>query len=153
LSDFITVNGVPPYDGRYELDMQQQPFTTREWGWVKRHAGYLPLTLERSSFTDPDFVIVQAIVAMWRAGAVAAADVPALVERFQDVDPFAAITYEADDTDAEDDAVPPPSSSDAKPNSNGASSPTGSEISDSHPSATGSRASDTSASAPQMSVT
>jgi hypothetical protein len=151
LPDYITITGVKPYDGRYEFDMQARPFTTREWGWVKRHAGYLPLTLERGSFSDPEFVIVQAVVAVYRAGRVDAADVAALVERFQDVDPFAAITYEAGPD--EGDAVPPPLSSDAKPSSNGDSSPTGSETSDSPPSATGRPASDTSPSAPQMSVT
>jgi hypothetical protein len=150
LPDHITITGVPPYDGRYELDMQQQPLSTREWIWVKKHAGYLPLTMDRSTFSDPAFVVVEAVIAMFRAGRVTAAEVPDLVERFQDVDPFAAITYEAGPD--EDDAVPPPSSSDEKPSSNGASSPTGSETSDSPPSATGSRRSDTSASAPQMSV-
>jgi len=151
LSDFITITGVPPYDGRYEFDITAQPLTTREWGWVKRHAGYLPLTMDQSSFADPEFVIVEAVIACHRAGKVDTADVPALVERFQDVDPFAAITYERGD--AEGDADPPPPSSDTKPSSNGDASPTGSETSDSPPKRTGHPASATSASVPPTSVT
>jgi hypothetical protein len=151
VSDHITITGVQPYDGRYEFDMEQRPFTTREWGWVKRFSGYLPLTLDRGAFTDPEFIVVQAVIALHRAGGVADTDVPALIERMQDVDPFAAITYEAGP--AEGDADPPPLSSDARPSSNGASSPTGSEISDSHPSGTGPLRSDTSPSVPATSVT
>jgi hypothetical protein len=151
LPDYITITGVAPYDGRYEFDITAQPLTTREWGWVKRHAGYLPLTMDASSFADPEFVIVEAVIAVYRAGRLDANDVPGLVERFQDVDPFASITYErgAD----EDDADPPPRNSDVKPSSNGDSSQTGSESSEKTPPATGSRPSDTSPSAPAMSVT
>jgi hypothetical protein len=152
LADWVTIAGVPPYDGRYELDLEAQALTTREWGWVKRHAGYLPLTLVDGSFTDPDFVIVQAIIACYRAGRVDPADVPALVERFQDVDPFAAITYEAG-TDKQGDADPPAVSSGSKRSTNGDSSKTGLARSGGPPSATGSRPSDISPSAPEMSVT
>ena len=41
----LIITGVPPYDGRYEFDMERD-FTTREWGWLKRLAGYLPLNIE-----------------------------------------------------------------------------------------------------------
>jgi hypothetical protein len=151
LSDFITITGVAPYDGRYELDLRGRPLTTREWGWIKKHAGYLPLTLETDSFTDPEFVIVQAVIAVHRAGRVDAADVPTLVERFQDVDPFAAITYQAGAEDG--DAGPPPSSSDTKRSSNGDSSRTGSASLDDPLKPTGHPASDISASDPAMSAT
>ena len=153
MSDHITITGVAPYDGRYELDITGQPLTTREWGWVKRHAGYLPLTMDAGSFSDPEFVIVEAVIALHRAGKITAAEVPALVDRFQDIDPFAAITYEAGEQPEGDDAGPPPRSSDVKPSSNGDSSPTGSETSDSHPKATGDQPSDTSLSVPAMSAT
>jgi hypothetical protein len=143
LADWITITGVKPYDGRYELDIASQPLTTREWGWVKRHAGYLPLALEADSFSDPEFVIVQAAIAIHRAGRVDTNDVPNLIERFQDVDPFAAITYEAGVEDGDADGPPQPSS-DTRRSTNGDSSPTGSETSDGNPSRTGSRASDTS---------
>jgi hypothetical protein len=151
LADFITITGVAPYDGRYEFDITAQPLTTREWGWVKRHAGYLPLTMDTSSFADPEFVIVEAVIAVYRAGRLDAADVPNLVERFQDVDPFSTITYERGEEEA--DADPPPPSSDAKPSSNGDSSPNGSETSADPLSPTGHPASDTSTSPPAMSVT
>ena len=40
--DYLTIEGVAPYDGRYEFDLRDRPFTVREWGWIKRHSGYLP---------------------------------------------------------------------------------------------------------------
>jgi hypothetical protein len=150
MPDQITITGVAPYDGRYELDITGQPLTTREWGWVKRHAGYLPLTMDTSSFADPEFVIVEAVIALHRAGRIQPAEVAALVERFQDIDPFTAITYQAGEP--EGDADPPPRSSDVKPSSNGDSSTTGSATSDSIPTATGPPPSDTSLSDLSMSV-
>ena len=39
-------HGVPPYDGRYDFDLEGRELTTREWGWIKRLSGYLPLTIE-----------------------------------------------------------------------------------------------------------
>jgi hypothetical protein len=153
LADWYTIAGVPPYDGRYGLDIDEQPLTTREWRWVKRHGGYLPLTLDRAALTDPDLIIVQAAIAIHRAGKVDTADVPGLIERFEDVDPFAAITFEPGSLDEAGDADgPPASSSDAKPSSSGANSPNGSESSDSPLSPTGLPRSDTSASAPPISV-
>jgi hypothetical protein len=155
LADWITITGVKPYDGRYELDLRDRPLTTREWGWIKKHAGYLPLTLETDSFTDPEFVIVQAVIAVHRAGRVDAADVPNLVERFQDVDPFAAITYEAgtDETEDGDAAGPPQPSSDMRRSTNGDSSITGSGSLDDPLKPTGHPASDISVSDPAMSAT
>jgi hypothetical protein len=150
MSDTITITGLPPWDGRYEFDIDAQPLTTREWAWIKKHAGYLPLTLTAEALADPEFVIVEAVIALHRAGKITAADVPDLVERFQDVDPFSTLAYER--VAAEDDAGPPPESSDAKPSTNGASSPTGSVSLADPLSPTGHPRSDTSASAPATSV-
>ena len=36
---WLRLDGVKPYDGRYELDLDGQPLTRREWGWIKRNAG------------------------------------------------------------------------------------------------------------------
>ena len=41
----ITLKGVQPYDGTYELDFAGE-LTTRECGWIKRYSGYLPVNLE-----------------------------------------------------------------------------------------------------------
>ena len=43
--DWLTIKGVPPWDGRYEFDLEDRELTTREWGWIKRWSGYLPLTV------------------------------------------------------------------------------------------------------------
>ena len=32
MGNWITLTGVKPYDGRYELDLDEQPLTMREWG-------------------------------------------------------------------------------------------------------------------------
>ena len=76
LMDYIVIEGVPPYDGRYEFDLEGRELTTREWGWIKRHSGYLPLTIE-DGFTDPELVTVFAAIALRRAGKVEAREVPA----------------------------------------------------------------------------
>ena len=64
MADWITLTGVKPYDGRYLLDLDGQPLTMREWGWIKRHAGYLPLSLTGEAFTDPELITMLAIIAM-----------------------------------------------------------------------------------------
>jgi hypothetical protein len=150
LPDYITITGLRPYDGRYELDLDGQPLTTREWGWIKRHAGYLPLTLDENSFADPELVSVLAAIAARRAGTVEARDIPDLVDRLADAPFGSTITLEAGDT--EGDADPPPESTASKPNTNGDSSPTGSDSSDAPRSRTGSPASDISASVPVTSA-
>lgn len=153
MGNWITLTGVKPYDGRYELDLDEQPLTMREWGWIKRHAGYLPVTLTGESFTDPELITMLAIVAMHRSGTVTNAQVPELWDRFQDVPFGSTVTLETDETeDAEDDAGPPPEGKSAKRSSNGASSANGSETQEDPPRSTGSPASVTSESAPPISV-
>jgi hypothetical protein len=139
LSDWLTITGVRPYDGRYELDLDGQPLTTREWGWVKKYAGYLPLTLTGEAFTDPELIAVLAIVAARRAGVIDTADVPGLIDRLADAPFGTTITLDTDDQEPEleGDAGPPPGSSGVRPSSDGASSPTGSVSLDGPPTATG----------------
>ena len=74
--DYIVVEGVRPYDGRYEFDIAGQELTTREWGWIKRLSGYLPLTVEEG-FSDPELVTVFAAIALRRAGKITVQEVPA----------------------------------------------------------------------------
>jgi hypothetical protein len=151
VGNWITLTGVKPYDGRYELDLDEQPLTMREWGWIKRHAGYLPITLTGDTFTDPELITMLAIVAMHRAGTVTTTQVPELWDRFQDVPFGSTVTLEADETE-EDDAGPPPPERSGKQSSSWASSPNGSETPAGPPRSTGSPASVTSESAPPISV-
>lgn len=147
MASWITLAGVKPYDGRYELDLDGQPLTMREWGWIKRHAGYLPVTLTGETFTDPELITMLAIISMTRAGKVTNGDVPDLWDRFQDVPFGSTITLEADQDDAVgDDAGPPPGKQSEKQSSSGASSPTASASQDDPPRATGNQRSGTSVS-------
>jgi hypothetical protein len=156
MADWITVTGLKPWDGRYQLDLDEQPLTTREWGWIKRHAGYLPLTLTGEAFADPELVAVLAVIAVRRAGTLTVAEVPALVERLADAPFGTTVTLETDDAQVRDadegDADPPRPSSDVRPSTSGTSSPNGSATSAGPPKPTGAPASDTSVSAPSMSV-
>lgn len=153
MPDRLTIQGVLPYDGSYDLDLDGQPLTTREWGWIKKHAGYLPLTLTADGWADPELVAVLAIIALRRAGVIENTDVPQLVDRLADVPFGTTITIEADQQEPDGDAGPPPQSSASRPSSNGDSSPTGSETSEPTPTATGHRRSDTSESTLATSAT
>ena len=136
--NIITVTGVRPYDGSYELDLDAQPLTTREWGWIKRNAGYLPLTLTSEAFSDPELIMVLAVIAIRRSGSVQTGQVTEVLDRFNDAPFGSALTIEATPDEEEDDAGPPARSNSEKPSSNGASSPTGSESSEMPLRATGS---------------
>jgi hypothetical protein len=140
--DYIVIEGVQPYDGRYELDLSGE-LTTREWGWIKRLAGYLPLGLEDDSFSDPELACVLAVIMMRRSGRIQTQEVPGVFERLADAPFGAAITIEADETAPEetDDASPPPSSSNGSSAASGPSSATSSETWEPTPPATGTPAS------------
>lgn len=147
--DHLIISGVAPYDGRYELDLGRQPFTTREWGWIKRLSGYLPVTLNEDTFTDPEFVGALAMVVLVRAGRVERPDVPAVFDRFQDVPFGTTITVEAgEEEETEADAGPPERNSNGNTPSSGESSPTSSETSPMTPPASGTPGSATSPSGP-----
>lgn len=129
----IQIDGVRPYDGSYELDWDDE-LTTREWGWVKRLSGYLPLDLERAA-DDPEFACVLAVIAMRRAGKIDTAELLTVFERLIDAPFVAAITLEFDAADEPeepeaDDAGPPASSSNGSETSSGAASPPSSEPSE-----------------------
>lgn len=106
---FLTIKGIAPYDGRYRLSLDEE-FTTREWGWLKRLSGYMPLTIEAGfDGGDPELFAVLAVMAMRRSGKITAAEVPDLFERIVDTPFGPTIQLEADETEAEDgdDADPP----------------------------------------------
>ncbi len=110
--DYIVVQGVRPYDGRYQFDLEGEELTTREWGWIKRLSGYLPINVEEG-LSDPELIVVFAAIALRRAGKVEARDVPDVFERLSDAPFGAAITMETESVKEEDrETVPPqPSSS------------------------------------------
>src|SRR5262245_42243516 len=149
---WITVTGVKPYDGRYLLDLAGPDgltLTTREWGWVKRLTGYLPLTIEEGwDGADPELFAVFAAIALHRADRVDTKEVPAVYERIADA-PFGnTITLEPDpDQDEEEgDDSPPPRRPDASSSSSGAGSTTSSATSPEPQNGSGTPDSDTSAS-------
>lgn len=101
--DYVVIEGVPPYDGRYEFDLRGSAFSVREWGWIKRHAGYLPLTLDDGLLgSDAELMAVFAIVAMVRAGKVDREDVPDVWERFADAPGVVTVRLELQPRGADD---------------------------------------------------
>src|SRR4029077_12161900 len=119
--DWVVIEGVKPYDGRYEFDLIGSEPTTREWGWIKRLSGYMPATItEGFEGADPELFSVFAVIALRRAGRIETREVQHVFDRLADAPFPAAIRLETDQPDEpeEDDAGPPASSS----SRNGASS-------------------------------
>ena len=130
--DYVIIQGVKPYDGRYEFDANEQEFTTREWGWIKRLAGHSPLTAsDWLRNLDPELLTVIAAIALRRAGKVDARDVPDVFDTLADAPFTSSIQFESDSTDeeSEEDASPPASDENlnGKPEFSGHDSPTSSE--------------------------
>jgi hypothetical protein len=114
----IVLQGVRPYDGRYDFDWAEE-LTTREFGWIKRLSGYLPLNIEEAvEGGDPEFFCACAAIALHRAGRVDARDVPQVFERLVDAPFGSAITVEVDEAEAEEEDEPSP----PEPSSNGSAS-------------------------------
>jgi hypothetical protein len=66
----IVVRGVPPYDGEYEVDTDRS-WNTREWSWIKKISGYLPLTVQDGfAGNDPELFLAVAVICMARAGKI-----------------------------------------------------------------------------------
>jgi hypothetical protein len=149
----LTVTGVKPWDGSYELRFADE-LTTREYGWIKRLSGYLPLELDKAvTGGDPEFMCVLAAIAMRRAGKIDADQVPDVFERLADAPFGSTITFDTDDEpEAEGDAGPPARSSTGNGSSSGDGSTTSSETSPASPPDSGTPASDSSASVPLKSV-
>jgi hypothetical protein len=125
--DYVVIAGVKPWDGRYELDLLDNELTIREWGWVKRLSGYMPLTIMQGlDGADPELYTALAVIALRRAGKLDNAQVPDTYERMID-NPAGRITLESDPEPAEgaDQDLPPAGSS----NGNGTSSGDGSQTS------------------------
>jgi hypothetical protein len=149
--DWVVIEGLPPWDGRYEFDVAYQELTTREWGWVKRLTGYMPLTIEEGlAGADPELLAVFAAIALRRAQKIPADQVSAVYDRLVDLPPGVA-RYEPEAM--EDDAGPPARGSNGSSSTSGDDSPTNSETSDATPPATGTLDWATSVSAPTTSAT
>lgn len=149
MSNWLVIDGVQPWDGRYELDLDRD-WTRLEWRWIKQLAGYMPLTFDDGiSGGDPDLFTVLAVIAMVRAGRIQAAEVPDVYKRFDDVPVGSSIQFESR---AEEDAEPvdpsSPASSDVSESSSGESSTKSSGMWDSPRNPAGSQGSDTSESVP-----
>jgi hypothetical protein len=131
MPDRIVIAGIPPYDGRYDLDFDSE-LTTREWGWIKRFAGYLPATMGDDAYSDPELVCAMAVIVLRRAGRIEPREAPAMFDRVADAPFGSTITVELDEAaeEVEDDAGPPAESSNASELSSGDSSTTSSETSE-----------------------
>ena len=143
--DYIVLD-VAPYEGRWEFDLDGRELSTREWGWIKRLSGYLPLTIEEG-LADPELITVFACIALRRAGKVEPRDVPGVFEQLSDAPFGSSIVMETDTEEVAGEAGPPPSSSNANGGSSGAASSPNSETSQPALSSSGTPGSATSASA------
>ena len=122
--DWLVLEGVKPWDGRYEFDLDATAMTTREWGYLKRLSGYMPMTIEQGfEGRDPELFAAFAVIALRRNGRITNDDVDHVYERIIDA-PFAeSIRLEPGETETEeDDAGPPERSSNGKQPSSGTTS-------------------------------
>jgi hypothetical protein len=155
--DSIVIEGVKPWDGHYPLDIREaeSTFTTREWGWIKRLAGYLPANVwDGFEGADAELIAALAVIALHRAGKIEARQVPDTFERFLDVEyDLKKIRIEiGDPVEQGDDVVPLPSSN-RNGSSSGAASTPSSETSAEIPVSSGTPASATSESDQPTQVT
>ncbi len=152
--NYLVIEGIRPWDGRYEFEIEEQEPTTREWSLIKRFSGYLPLTIQQGlEGGDPELFCAFALVALRRAGKIEPADVQQVYDRLADAPFGATIRLEGDQAEpAEDDAGPPATSSNGSSSISGDDSKTSSERSEVIPPASGIPASATSTSAPPASV-
>ena len=149
--DYLIIQGVPPYDGRYPLDLDEQEFTTREWGWIKRLSNYLPLTAsEGFTGNDPELMCALAAILLRRAGRIDTRDVPTVFERLADAPFTATLTWESEPLTepVKGDVDDPTASSNGKTSSSGPGSMTSSESSADESNRTGTPDSATSGSDP-----
>lgn len=66
----VVIEGIPAYAGNHELDTDHS-WNAREWGWIKRLSGYLPLTIsEGFAGNDPELWVALAVIALVRNGRI-----------------------------------------------------------------------------------
>jgi hypothetical protein len=151
--NYLVIEEIRPYDGRYEFDLDGQELTTREWGHIKRLSGYLPLTMQQGvEGADPELFCAFAVVALCRANRIENTAVQEVFDRLADAPFGATIRLEADEPE-ETDADPPVRSSNGSSSISGDGSRTSSESSDTPRSRSGTPGSATSASVSPTLVT
>ena len=117
--DYIVIEGTSPWQGRYEFDLAESvdTFTIREWGWIKKLSGYLPVNVgEGLGGADAELIGTLAVIALERNGQIDKRNVPDTFERLID-SPYTAVRIEFGDVE-EGDARPP----ETKPSENGTTS-------------------------------
>ncbi len=147
MEDTIVIQNVRPYDGTYKIDLTD--LEQRHWGWVKKYAGYLPWQIENDSFSDPQLVAVWAMAALHKAGKIEPVDAAMVFERFESSTIGSVQLQISDRPAAEDDAVPPETSSPSNNATSGDDSRTSSDPSTPTPSDSGTPDSATSESVPE----
>jgi len=109
--DWVVVEGVKPWEGRYELPLDEFEFTTREWGWIRRWTGYRPAdVLDAMKGADAELLAALAVIALQRAGKVTREDAGGMFDRFVDEN-FGSFTLTSDDPVEEPLDPPLPASS------------------------------------------
>ena len=129
--DYVVIDGVPPYDGRWEFDMEKEMLDTHALGWIRRVTGFYPVEIpDALSKGDAELITMLAVCALVRAGEVPGNlnDVRQVYDRIASL-PFGDVVSMDNDDDDEGDAGPPSSSSSVNGASSGAGSTTSSETS------------------------
>jgi hypothetical protein len=153
--DWIVIEGVKPWDGRYEFDLDESvdTLTLREWGWIKKLSGYLPTTWDEGLVgADAELIGTLAVIALCRHGKIDKREVPDVFERLVDSPYYTAVRLVLGKRTAEGDAGPPEPSSSGNGSSSGPGSPTSSETSPPIPTASGIPGSGSLTSGPPTSV-
>jgi hypothetical protein len=153
--DAIVISGVPPWDGEYDFDLNGAELTTREWGWIKRLTGYLPMTVgDGFDGGDPELFSCFAVIALHRVGRIQPTEAQMVFDRIADAPFGSTVTLKIGDQDeAEGDAGPPDLSSTSSADISGDGSPPSSEIWPSRRNGSGIHESDTSVLPPTRSAT
>ena len=80
----ITIRAGGDYDGEYELD--DRPWNTREWRWIKQISRYTPSTYrEGLEAEDPDLYLAFTVIAMCRAGTIGRDEGPKVAESLAEI--------------------------------------------------------------------
>lgn len=132
--DHIVVEGVEGYDGRYPFNIADSGFTTREWGWIKRLTGYLPLTMDDGiEGGDPELFCCFAAIALRRDGRINTDQFTDAYGRLSDGEFGTSIRLELGDRQEREEMPDDPTGSlNGNTSSAGPGSPPSSEKSDSH---------------------
>lgn len=132
MSDWILIEGLRPWDGRYPFNLTEDVPTTREWGWIKRFSGYMPATIEEGiNGMDAELISVFAVITLRRAGKIDNRQVPEIFERLADAPYGATVRLEfGADVESEASVVPLDGNSSGRASDSGEDSTRSSETSE-----------------------